>query len=192
MLGLAPLVVLCTAALQPRGTLPPPAPASAASAASAAPIGRRAVLLGVASLTPVLPALALDVNGAIPATSAGTGCKTASCQREAIAELNKLLDVSGVPKNADGDAAAHLPSIDVRRFQGARKDVAPTRVKARVTIEKGLAGGNYPQLIWVVDEKSGEVLGARAFEADEEAPYQFKCAARPPHPSVPVHPPCAS
>ena len=154
-------LVVAASCLRPHPSLGPPG------------VSRRALLLSAAGVgLPVRRSLALDLEAAVPAVSSGVSCKTASCQVESLEKLNSLLDVSGVPKNAKGEAAAHAPRIVVKNLQGI-KEGTPLRVKAKVIVERPLSASNFPRVSWVVDEATGKIVAARAFSADDAPPFKL-------------------
>jgi hypothetical protein len=51
-------------------------------------------------------------------------------------------------------------------MKGLKQDV-PTRVKLRMTVKEGDVKDDQPELMWLVDAKTGEVTSARAFAQGE-------------------------
>lgn len=98
----------------------------------------------------------------------GATCKVSSCQAGKLAELKPLLDVSGV---ASGSALS--PEIEVKRFQGLKKDVANVRMKAimRIPYSALESAGDRVELMWFVDG-SGNVLACRGYDYDSDTPSQ--------------------
>lgn len=126
-------------------------------------IGRRSLFAAALLGSRAACASAFDPDAAVPVAMSGATCKVRSCQVEKLDALEPLLDVAGVER-----AGTVRPEIEVRKFQGLKKDVSNTRVKAIMSVPFGMvASPDAVELMWFADADSGRVLACRGYNDDD-------------------------
>jgi hypothetical protein len=99
-------------------------------------------------------------EAAIEIVRKGATCSTSNCAKKALKDATPLLDTTGLP-TVKLDPP---PQILNKALYGLRKDVS---VKSKAVISTD----QRPDIMWLVDKATGEVLVARAYKDGDEAPY---------------------
>ena len=99
-------------------------------------------------------------EAAIEIVRKGATCSTSNCAKKALKDATPLLDTTGLPTVK----LEPPPQILNKALYGLRKDVS---MKSKVVISTT----QRPEVMWLVDKATGEVLVARAYQEGEEAPY---------------------
>ena len=130
-------------------------------------------LLNICSLTlrkeplPVITTTRWDPEAAIVASKGGAACPTVSCADARFAEVNSMLDTSGVKSNAKGAKEDRLPIIYLETAFGMRGSAAMAQYHV-VMVSPVKAGDDRVQLMWLRDAQTGRVVAARSFDEDSQ------------------------
>ena len=151
-----------------------------AAQSSSGSINRRAAngigmltLLNICSLSlkkeplPIIQQSRWAPEEAADAALAGALCPTVSCADARFAEVNALLDTTGVQTNAHGMASERKPIVYLETAFGLKKTAAPAQYHVVVVSPIPQSASDSVRLMWLRDAESGRIVAARSFEDDE-------------------------
>jgi len=134
-------------------------------------------LLNICSLSlrkeplPVIEQSRWAPTQAAEAALAGALCPTVSCADARFAEVNALLDTTGIQMNAQGKVQERKPVVYLETAFGLKGSAAPAQYHVVVVSPLGRGAGDTHdrvQLMWLRDAESGRVVAARSFDAEGE------------------------
>ena len=98
-------------------------------------------------------------------------CREPGCRDAALSKLAPLLDVSGVPKNAKGEAKGtwpYSPELEIVKCAAFTREDEPGKFILRVkAVAESLDLVDYVSVIWLANVDRGTIMAARARTDDD-------------------------